>query len=50
MILLTMAKEAREEQHYKDLQKYVMSLSKTELQERLYDALCELEYYTRETW
>ena len=42
--------EAREKQHYKDLKKYVMSLSKTELQERLYDALCELEYYTRETW
>ena len=42
--------EAREEQHYKDLEKYVKSLSKSELQERLYDALCELEYYTRARW
>ena len=42
--------EAREKQHYIDLKKYVMGLSKAELQERLYDALCELEYYTRETW
>lgn len=42
--------EACEEQHYKDLEKYVKSLSKSELQEQLYDALCELEYYTRVRW
>ena len=30
-------------QHYEDLQKYVKSLSKAELQERLYNALIELE-------
>lgn len=35
--------EEREQQHYEDLKKYVKSLSKTELQERLLDALVELE-------
>lgn len=33
----------REQQHYKDLRKYVNSLSKAELQELLYNALVELE-------
>ncbi len=35
--------EEREQQHYEDLKKYVKSLSKTELQERLLDALVQLE-------
>jgi len=35
--------EERVKQHYEDLQKYVKSLSKAELQERLYNALIELE-------
>lgn len=35
--------EERECQHYKDLRKYVNSLSKTELQERLFDAMVQLE-------
>lgn len=35
--------EEREQQHYEDLKKYVNSLSKAELQERLLDALVQLE-------
>lgn len=35
--------EERERQHYEDLRKYVNSLSKTELQERLLDAMVQLE-------
>ncbi|MDF2612207.1 MAG: zinc finger protein [Lachnospiraceae bacterium] len=35
--------EAREQQHYEDLKKYVMGLSKQELQEMLIDALIQLE-------
>ncbi len=35
--------EERERQHYEDLRKYVNSLSKTELQERLFDAMVQLE-------
>ena len=35
--------EAREQQKYDDLKKYVMSLSKTEIQEMLIDALIQLE-------
>lgn len=35
--------ESREQQHYEDLKKYVMSLSKSELQEMLLDALIQLE-------
>jgi uncharacterized Zn finger protein len=35
--------ESREQQHYEDLKKYVMSLSKPELQEMLFDALIQLE-------
>ena len=35
--------EEREHQHYEDLRKYVNSLSKTELQERLFDAMVQLE-------
>lgn len=35
--------EEREQQHYEDMKKYVKSLSKTELQEQLLDALVQLE-------
>jgi hypothetical protein len=35
--------EAREQQHYEDLNKYVKGLSKPELQEMLLDALIQLE-------
>lgn len=45
--------EERVKQHYEDLQKYVKSLSKAELQDRLYNALIELEelrFHWREVW
>lgn len=35
--------KAREQEHYKELEKYVKSLSKTELQSQLLDALIQLE-------
>jgi len=35
--------EEREQKHYEDLKKYVKSLSKTELQDQLLNALVELE-------
>ena len=35
--------EQREQEHYKDLEKYVKSLSKSELQTQLLDALMQLE-------
>ena len=35
--------EEQERQHYRELRKYVNSLTKAELQERLYNALIELE-------
>ena len=35
--------EERELQHYEDMKKYVKSLSKAELQERLLETLLELE-------
>ena len=35
--------EERNQQHYEDLKKYVKSLSKAELQERLLAAMVELE-------
>lgn len=35
--------EEREQQHYEDMKKYVKSLSKTELQEQLLNALVQLE-------
>ena len=35
--------ESREKQHYEDLKKYVMSLTKPELQEMLIDTLIQLE-------
>ena len=35
--------ELREQEHYEDLRQYVKSLSKTELQEQLLDALIQLE-------
>ena len=34
--------EARVQQHYDDLKKYVNSLSKAELRERLYDSLIRI--------
>lgn len=42
--------EEREKQHYEDLRKYVNSLSKTELQEQLYNALVELEDTRNRYW
>ncbi|MBP3476592.1 MAG: SWIM zinc finger family protein [Lachnospiraceae bacterium] len=42
--------EEREKQHYIELRKYVNSLSKAELQERLYDALVELEDIRNHYW
>lgn len=42
--------EEREQLHYKELRKYVNSLSKAELQERLYDALVELEDTRNRYW
>lgn len=44
------AEEAREQQHYEDLKKYVRSLSKSELQEQLFDALVELEEIRNYYW
>lgn len=35
--------EEQERQHYVELRRYVNSLTKAELQDRLYDALVELE-------
>lgn len=35
--------EERERQHYENMKNYVKSLSKTELQEQLMDALVQLE-------
>lgn len=35
--------EEQEQQHYEEMKKYVKSLSKTELQEQLLDALMQLE-------
>lgn len=40
----------RERLHYKELREYVNSLSKKELQERLYDALVELEDIRNNYW
>ena len=42
--------EEREQQHYKDLRKYVNSLSKSVLQEQLYNALVELEDARNRYW
>lgn len=42
--------EERERQHYIELRKYVNSLSKAELQDRLYDALVELEAVRDRYW
>lgn len=42
--------EERERQHYIELQKYVNSLSKAELQEQLYNALVELENRRNYYW
>lgn len=40
----------RERLHYKELREYVNSLSKKELQERLYEALVELEDIRNRYW
>lgn len=42
--------EQREQEYYQELRKYVNSLSKVELQERLYDALVELENRRNNYW
>lgn len=42
--------EAREQQHYEDLKNYVMSLSMSELQERLLNVLVELEERRNYYW
>lgn len=42
--------EEREKEHYADLRKYVNGLSKAELQEQLYNALCEIEYLEHNRW
>lgn len=42
--------EEKEWLHYKELREYVNSLSKKELQERLYDALVELEDSRNRYW
>ena len=42
--------DERVRQHYNDLRKYVNSLSKAELQERLYNALVELEERNNHYW
>lgn len=39
--------EVREQQHYEDLKKYVKSLSKSELQDQLLNALVQLEERNR---
>ena len=45
------AEEAeREKQHYEDLKKYIKSLSKAQLQERLLEALVELEESRNRYW
>ena len=42
--------EERERQHYIELRRYVNSLTKAELQDRLYDALVELEDIHNRYW
>lgn len=42
--------EERVKRHYEDLRKYVKSLSKADLQERLYNALIELEERRNRYW
>ncbi|KAB1438018.1 SWIM zinc finger family protein [Candidatus Galacturonibacter soehngenii] len=42
--------EAREQQHYEELEEYVKSLSKTELQEQLLEALIQLEERQNYYW
>ncbi len=42
--------ELREQEHYENLKKYVKSLTKTELQEQLLNALVQLEEREREYW
>lgn len=42
--------EAREQQHYEDLKKYVKSLSKAELQDKFLEALVQLEERRNYYW
>ena len=42
--------ELMEQQHYEDLRKYVNSLTKAELRERLLDALVQLEERRDRYW
>lgn len=42
--------EERERQHYEELRQYVNGLSKKALQEKLYDALVELEDLKNQYW
>ena len=42
--------EQREQEHFEELRKYVNSLSKAELQDKLYDALVELEDRRNNYW
>ena len=42
--------EQREQEHFEELRKYVNSLSKAELQDKLYDALLELEDRRNNSW
>ena len=42
--------EQREQEHFEELRKYVNSLSKAELQDKLYDALVKLEDRRNNYW
>lgn len=42
--------ENREQQHYEELRKYIKMLSKSELQQQLFDALVELEDRWNDYW
>lgn len=42
--------ERRQQEHYKDLERYVKGLKKEELQQKLYDALLELEERDNRYW
>jgi hypothetical protein len=42
--------ERRQQEHYKELERYVKSLKKDELQKQLYNALLELEERNNRYW
>ena len=44
------AEERRVQEHYKELERYVKSLKKDELQRQLYDALLEIEERNSRYW